>query len=220
MILHDASAWLAHIIVKEECRKQGLGSMMVGELLRLCQTHKREIVSLIATDLGRPVYEKHGFVMQSSYVCLQENKDLQNKSSQNKTIQNNNPYIVSPSESDIPELLRLDEELSGEQRSKLLLLHLEGAFQYKKDGCIRGMFLPSLGQGMILAKDAEAGTALLSLVTRERDMFCFPEENKNGIVFLENKGFEKIHTVTRMIWGKSYPVELECIYARIGGNLG
>lgn len=213
LILHETSAWIAHIIVKEEYRKQGLGGVMVKDLLDLSQGYDRRSVSLIATDLGRPVYEKQGFRPQSTYICLQGNAG-------NGFKEKDCPYIVSLNDADLPELLRLDEELSGEKRGKLILAHLDGALVYKKEGCISGMYLPALGQGLILAKYGDAGNSLLERAMEHRDLFCFPEENMEAVAFLKDRGFEQLHTATRMTWGIPCDVKLRHIYGRIGGNLG
>ncbi len=64
IIQYGSTAWLAHIIVTDEFRNQGLGKKIVLHLINEAKKQRFESVLLIATDLGFPVYLKTGFVKQ------------------------------------------------------------------------------------------------------------------------------------------------------------
>lgn len=60
-ILFSRTAWLAHIIVRKEHRKRGIGYKITQKLLNDQRVRSTGTVLLIATEPGRPVYEKAGF---------------------------------------------------------------------------------------------------------------------------------------------------------------
>ena len=53
-----ASVW--DMIVAPELHRQGIGEEILARLLRHAES--RSLIVLIATDAGRPLYERHGFV--------------------------------------------------------------------------------------------------------------------------------------------------------------
>lgn len=61
IIIHQKSAWLAHIIVHPEHRKKGLGELITRTLIDAAINKGCKVVSLIATESGEPVYKKCGF---------------------------------------------------------------------------------------------------------------------------------------------------------------
>ena len=71
-IVFGRTAWLAHIIVDPEFRGKGLAHKIVSHLLEKLTALQCESVSLIATDMGYPVYEKAGFKKQTDYVFLKK----------------------------------------------------------------------------------------------------------------------------------------------------
>jgi GNAT superfamily N-acetyltransferase len=56
------TGWIGMILVDDCCRGRGHGGAMMRELLRIARSMGLAGVGLDATDLGRPVYEKLGFV--------------------------------------------------------------------------------------------------------------------------------------------------------------
>ena len=76
LIVFERTGWLAHIIVDSEKRNRGIGRFIVHRLLDMAKEKKCRSVSLIATDLGYPVYLKAGFVEQTRYLFFsRENGD-------------------------------------------------------------------------------------------------------------------------------------------------
>ncbi len=59
------TGWIGMILVDERSRGRGHGGAMMRELLRIARSLGLAGVGLDATDLGRPVYEKLGFVPHS-----------------------------------------------------------------------------------------------------------------------------------------------------------
>jgi len=206
------SAWLAHIIVHSRYRKQGIGRGMVAHLLEYLQLKGIPKVSLIATDLGYPVYLKEGFQVDSEYQVFQKDTLL----------------IPQPSEHISPirpeqheELLKLDFRLCGEGREELLKPHLRQSLGYWDKDRLCGYYIPTLGEGCILAETEEAGLALI----RQKCSAPFgrqvlPVENKKAVDFLETMGFQGQHRLKRMSWGRPVEWFRDSHYSRIGGNFG
>ena len=58
-------AWIGMILVEEDQRGKGLGTAMMKLLLDAARSRQVRAVGLDATDMGKPVYEKLGFVTHS-----------------------------------------------------------------------------------------------------------------------------------------------------------
>src|SRR5512140_1293993 len=63
--------WLGGLIVDRTWRGRGFGRAMTEELMRRLQAAGCETLSLEATDAGRPVYERLGFRLETTYHQLQ-----------------------------------------------------------------------------------------------------------------------------------------------------
>ncbi|MBN1151285.1 GNAT family N-acetyltransferase [candidate division WOR-3 bacterium] len=209
-IFFEKTAWLAHIIVREDKRNKGFGKKILDDLLET--TFGCESVSLIATELGLPLYEKAGFREVTEYVVLESEKATGHTDSA--------PYVRRLSRDDIKGVLALDEKISGEKRSELLLEKLCGGIVHKPENHLRGYFLPGLGEGLIFAEDDEAGEHLMKYRMSVEKKAVLPRDNVKGIDCLASYGFSKKKRVKRMIYGKEFPWHPEMVWNRIGGNFG
>lgn len=210
-IIYGDTAWLAHIIVNKQYRNNGIGSAVTKALIDLVRKASCETILLIATALGEPVYKKLGFDIQTKYVFF-------NEGSFPPAIHSS---AIKPFENSFHnELLRLDRIVSGEARSKLLQPHFSDCIVYLENGAIAGTYMPTLGEGLILAKNQGAGRALMELRATTSRRFCIPIENVDGLKILESFGCPEIRTASRMIYGKKISWDGSKIYNRIGGNLG
>src|SRR5450759_554081 len=63
--------WLGAIVVAAEFRRRGIGRAMTEELCRRLRGAGCATLSLEATDAGRPLYERMGFRLVTSYHQLQ-----------------------------------------------------------------------------------------------------------------------------------------------------
>ena len=211
-IVHHDVAWLAHIIVHKDFRKKGIGRFITETLVDSTEVKKCETIYLLATDLGAPVYEKVGFEAESEYLFFKEvriKKDL----------------LVSPKIKPFkPEFKEqvadIDKMNSGEDRMFHLENHLQNGYLYCNDRTIEGFYLPTFGDGLIIANNPPAGMALLELHLQSNEKVVLPKDNLVATNFLYKSGFKEFSTGKRMRLGKKRIVKLENIYNRIGGNLG
>jgi GNAT superfamily N-acetyltransferase len=209
-IILGKTAWLAHIIVHPGFRKMGIGSFIVEKLLEDAYGSGCESVSLIATDLGHPVYKKSGFTDQTEYIYLSgERLTDTGKESEN---------ISGPT--DMEAVFCLDKKASGENRLMMINGNFEICRTYRMNGKMTGYYLPDLGEGLIVADGIEAGIELLRLRSLCSEKVSLPVDNTEGISFLKKNGYKETGRTFRMIHGKEFLWHPEMIFNRIGGYLG
>lgn len=212
-IIFKHSAWIAHIIVDPDYRNKGIGFQIVEFLLKAINEKKIKSVSLIATPLGEPVYQKAGFRFISDYKFF-----IRRHAWVNTEISKN---IINYSSDLYARLIDLDYEISGESRESLIQKYLDNCIVYKEKESIKGYYLPSLGEGAIYAQEEIAGLALMDFKYSRVYKAVIPAENKAGIEFLKQNGFIESSTKgKRMILGDDINWKPNCIYSRIGGNYG
>lgn len=56
------NAYLTSVFVEESHRRRGIGSEMIRQIVRRAQAYGCVNIMLTATEMGRPMYEKLGFV--------------------------------------------------------------------------------------------------------------------------------------------------------------
>jgi hypothetical protein len=210
-IIYGNTAWLAHIIVNKAYRNAGIGSTITKALIDLVSKTSCKTILLIATALGEPVYKKFGFEVQTTYVFFDEGLIP------SPTVSSDIKPFETSYQADI---LKLDSRVSGEDRAKLIVPHLTDATIFLKDESITGFYIPTLGEGLIIAENPAAGFELMKLRAANQKKFCIPIDNEHGIKVLERHGCKEIRRASRMIYGKKIPFDGTKIYSRIGGNLG
>ena len=211
IVFHQTS-WLAHIIVAPKYHNRGIGSLIVKELLKILSANSVETISLIATELGKPVYLKAGFRILAEYTFLEK----VNKWTDTPISTNVVPYQVKYRDA----IFKLDQVISGEERTELLAPVLDSSSLFVRKDKVLGYFLPDLKEGLINAETDEAGLALMNLKYGKTDKAVLPAENRTGISFLKQSGFAEVRKGSRMIQGKELDWNPQMMFSRIGGNLG
>lgn len=205
------TAWLDQIIVNPDYRGKGIGYKIVDYLMRELDALSTRTVQLIATPLGESVYKKFGFSEISTYVSLEKTSNEKFSYSQK---------ILKCTPDHFEDLLKMDKEINGEDRSLLLKPYLKDAMVYF-DGSLQGYFFPNLYEGPIYAKYDQAAKELMKLKSSNAQKAILPSENQNAIVILNDLGFENQKIIgKRMLWGKPIKWKPTMIYNRVGGNYG
>jgi GNAT superfamily N-acetyltransferase len=208
-IIHGDVAWLAHIIVHPEFRNKGIGTAITRSLLGSLKQHHCQTILLIATDLGQPVYTKLGFINEMEYVYFK-----------GENISSPSPEIISFHSRHKQGISMLDKIVTGENRNHLLKDHFTNAKLIVDRNTVHGFYLPTLGEGLIVADNADAGLKLLTLKHNSINKTGIPFANKVGIDFLMRKGIPEQSRGNRMYLGKKLVWHPENVYGRIGGNMG
>lgn len=211
-IIHHDTAWLGHIIVHKEKRGKGIGRLITEKLIEIAKSEKCQTIHLIATDLGAPVYEKAGFRTETEYLFF---KDLK---IENPVVNFENIHNYKEDHKNV--ITIIDKVNSAEERMCEIENHLEKGFVYYDKNTIEGFYLPTLGEGLIIANNSTAGIELLKFHLSTTTKVAFPKANLAGISFLYENGFKEFSKAKRMTLGKKKEVKFENIYNRIGGNIG
>ena len=129
-------------------------------------------------------------------------------------------HILPLRSGDEEAFLKLDQTVSGEDRRKLLVEHFSEIHVIKEGRQIRAFYIPTLGEGLIVASDEDAGFEFMKLKYTRNKNFCIPIANAAGVTFLTKNGFKENRRASRMILGDDITWDGGKSYSRIGGNLG
>ncbi len=211
-IIHNKTAWLAHIIVHSDYRNQGIGKVITQTLVDIAHSKGCETVYLLATELGEPVYKKIGFEIETEYIIF--SCELTNKTF------NCPENIIAINRDFKKQILDIDRLVSGENRILLIEQHLSKGFLYLQENEVQGVYFPSLGNGLIIATTYIAGQELMKLRLKSKDFAAFPIDNLFGTEFMKQNKFKENRTEKRMRLGNKRDWQPQNIYNSIGGNLG
>jgi len=194
VLRNENVGWLGNIIVPEAFRRQGIGQAITEFLIQRLRESGCKTQILIATHLGKKLYEKLGFRIHSFYhfyrpkfLILPELKTIRRASSD-----------------DFPEILTLDRIVTGENRQKFLNCFRTTAWidENPVTRKIEGCFLPDLGNGLIIGINEEAGLRLLQFKHAQFDRIeVLPEQNLSARQFLLKSGFIEYMRAPRMVLG-------------------
>jgi predicted N-acetyltransferase YhbS len=200
-----ASGWVGGVAVAPERRRAGLGGALTEAVVRQLRERQAVTVQLLATELGRPVYERLGFVAEAEYRTLA------------------GPPAPRPAApvaaaggvragrpADRAAVLALDRLATGEDRSRLLDALWPAGCLVAGDGDPRGFHLasPWRNGGATVAGDPDAGLALLEAVRRGDSggvSVSLPAGNRAGLLALAAAGFRERSGTTRMCLGPPLP---------------
>lgn len=187
------TGWIGNIAVDPDWRGRGFGTAMSEEAVRWLTRRGVGTVLLSATDLGRPIYERLGFVSDGvTYGIWKRAADADEVGSE-----------TSCRKGAIRRALALDAEATGEDRRACLrpfgdriLVPGEG-----RDAGYRAR-LP-WGGGPVIARDAEGARALVAdMVEGDSDpTLAFPEQNPDASALADAIGFSPLRRVERMRLG-------------------
>lgn len=211
-IIHNDVAWLAHILVHPGYRNQGIGRLITLNLIETAKANQCTTIYLLATELGEPVYSKVGFEPETEYLLfkrdIQSERDLISK------------HIVACTPDFKKQISLLDRQVSGEDRMFHLEPHLSSGYVYHEEDKVIGYYLPTLGDGLIIAATTAAGLSLMKFRLATKDFAVFPADNKSAEALLRQYPFTEVRRQKRMRLGINRHWEPAMIYNRIGGNLG
>ncbi|HPA17543.1 MAG TPA: GNAT family N-acetyltransferase [Verrucomicrobiae bacterium] len=103
--------WIAMVLVDESARNRGIGTRLVEHAVTDLLTRGARTIRLDATPLGKPVYERLGFVADYELARMQGTTHAPRQA---------DPAILRVKGPNIPALLRLDTATTGTQRDRLL----------------------------------------------------------------------------------------------------
>jgi GNAT superfamily N-acetyltransferase len=206
------TGWIGHIIVHPEFRRRRIGMTVVNDSIEFLRASGCDTISLVATEDGYPVYLKAGFVPQTEYVFFERPEPPVSVPIP--------PDLRRIADSDMTEILRIDQEVTGEDRRALYAEVSPETLVCLDADTISGFYRPDLGEGFVAALNADAGRRLFAARIAGSSRVALPVENTDGIDQAGRAGFSEKRRSVRMVLGPPFGWRPECIYSRIGGNLG
>lgn len=214
-ILNGSTGWLGNILVPSEFRRKGIGQEITKHLIEYFHSKGCTSQLLIASEMGKNIYNRLGFKESSTYQFLKKSSDLPDYQ------KNENVKRINYNDFDL--LKKFDEEISGEKRFNLIKRYFPTGWIYqpKKANNIQGVFLPDLGGGLIFAINPEAGLELIKFKLNIRKFrSVIPTDNETALNYLKSQGFEIYSTAPRMVLGNDVNWQPKYIYNRAAGYCG
>jgi len=190
-----STGWIGAVAVDPAVRRRGLGSALGDASARWLHSRGVETVLLYATDAGRPVYARLGFVEEGSATAWRGTAGARAA-----------PPVRRLAEADRPELARVDGEATGEDRGLVLgaIAPLRG-LACETGGQVAGFAIASQwGAGTaIAARDPDAGLALMAGVAggSAPTTLIVPDENPAAVKAVRHWSFVRYNTAQRMRLG-------------------
>lgn len=232
------TGWVHLIAVHPAYRGRGLGQGVSEAAVRWVFDSGAATAMLLASDLGRPVYEPLGFRAQARYAVIRgAPADAAGGAPSGPDSGGERLRIRRATPADFPALLALDRAATGEDRSAILSALSASAWVAERSnpaagraeagrGRVVGFHIPGpWGMGPTVAADAAAGGALLTHLARLTGSgeiaLSVPEKNEAALAHLRGRGLEPARYLTRMWLGGPPPRwRPEMIFGVINNGLG
>jgi GNAT superfamily N-acetyltransferase len=214
------TGWIGHVFVKPELRGHGLGTRMTAVALEVLKRTRCDTILLAATDLGRPIYERMGFEVDSHYHEMRG-------SSLPKTTELAPFRPLLPN--DRAALDTLDRQVSGDDRGSILARFHEFAWGVFSQKGLAGAAVPLPWGGAwaaLLPGTGEAEAAAFVKLLRtvgsigSEVVLYPPDENRQALELLRENGFEELRTVPRMVLGKPSTWQPAALWTPMSLGLG
>ena len=196
------TGWVGGVAVVPEHRRAGLGGALTEAIVEFLEGRGVTTALLHATALGRPVYERLGFVPEAAYLTL---------IGPTRPPSAGDPSLRAGRQSDLKAVLALDLAATGEDRRRLLTaLWPTGGLVAGGNGRLLGYHLasPWRSGGAVIATDPEAGLVLLDAVRvapGDEVGISVPAANTPAVQSLESAGFSERYCTVRMYRGPRVP---------------
>jgi GNAT superfamily N-acetyltransferase len=189
------TGWVGGVAVVPGHRRVGLGGALTEAIVEFLEGRAVATVLLHATALGRPVYERLGFVPETAYVTL---------SGPTLARASTGATVRAGRAADLEAVLALDRTATGEDRRRLLTaLWPTGGLVAAVDGRAVGYHLASPWRpgGATIAADSGTGLALLDAVRvapGDEVAVSVPAAPAAAVGWLESAGFQERYRTIRM----------------------
>ncbi len=223
IVYEERLAWVGMVLVDPEFRRLGIGLRLLDTALESLDARRVPTVKLDATPEGRPIYEKRGFVAEFGIERWRLERDPAQPARGNDSIHN-----------DLAAILRLDGDVFGADRSRLLVSLHHAAPEFTLVRSTAGELTAySLGRHGSRADHLGPWVATEKLGAKEiLDEFLRRSASTSIFVdlvkahpfaekLLSSRGFVFSRPLTRMVRGpNSHPGSTELCCAVLGPEFG
>jgi GNAT superfamily N-acetyltransferase len=209
------TGWVHGIIVRPEHQRAGLGARLTEASVGWLRARSAGAVMLLATDAGRPVYERLGFTAGERYGSFAWPPAAPDPAATHEPMR----------PSHLRGVLALDREATGEDRSGFIMSLAPSGWVAARGREIAGFHLACpWGGGPTIARDVAGGLTLLRLaasVTRRPSRGSgLPVANAAAVRYLAGLGITAEHYVTRMWLGTPPKWRAEMIFGVFNFGVG
>ncbi|WP_242309105.1 GNAT family N-acetyltransferase [Bacillus cereus group sp. BfR-BA-01331] len=195
----ETLASIGMVIVHPDYKGRGIGKAITDSCVKSVSTQTP--IMLIATDEGKPLYEKLGFravSYVSKYIC--------NSYNANYTCVGNKEYMMNYEECDLEEIIQIDEGAFGTNRKAFLkkrIMQSEQCIVEKdKEQNVLGYGLSLQTSenkiiGPVVAKNDAMAMRIVHYLAKGHNgklRMDVPEGKKDFVKELEISGFQKVNT--------------------------
>ena len=190
-----ATGWIGALGVLPRMRRRGVGELLTHAAVEWLEARGARTVLLYATEMGRPVYDRSGFVTEAPARAWRGTPPGPPPSGLRR---------LRPTDRDA--IRELDAACTGETRRPVFdMLPALLGLGFERDGRLAGYALNTpWGAGpAVIAEDEEAGEALLRGLVLEAQPLTLtvPDDNEAGARILSGWGFQPVNTALRMRHG-------------------
>jgi GNAT superfamily N-acetyltransferase len=196
------TGWIHNVVVDPASQRSGAGRRLTAAALDWLRDRGVATANLLATPAGRPVYERMGFQLDQRYLNF-------HLAGTDEAIAPA-PGLRRARAEDVPAVLALDREATGEDRSALIGAFVDAAWVVERGGEMLAFHVPCpWREGPCIARDAATG-ALVAEVSRRlhgsvRLPFSVPDDNRAALDWLAGVGAEPTSVCDRMWIGDPPP---------------
>jgi GNAT superfamily N-acetyltransferase len=215
-------AWIAMVLVDENHRRRGVGTHLLGHALDHLDDRQVPTIRLDATHLGRPVYEKLGFVAEYELARYQGIAPSCPVSL---------PIAEAASEA-YPDIIEFDKVITGANREKMLIRLFDEFAQnlriMRREGGIEGYVTVRPGANAVQIGPCVAATGAgpgllcdaLGRCEGKRVLVDMPLDNSDAVKIAESSGLKIRRRFTRMCRGERVYDKVESLWAGSGPEKG
>lgn len=217
---YGSVGWVGTIFVDQESRGRGLGRSLTRAVIEDLEASGCRTLLLIATDRGRPLYEREGFTVHTEHRRL--TSPGASDAGPDERVRPFSPEML-------PAIVALDAEANGEDRSlvlRTLATPDTAVVAIGSGGSVGGFLLrgPWGGAGLV-APDQDDAVRLLEWRRRRagpdgRVATGLPGLNAAGCDRLVAEGWAEEPGGTRMIRGEPLKWRPDAVWGQLNGALG
>jgi GNAT superfamily N-acetyltransferase len=205
-LMHNGTGWVGPRFVHPRFRDNGVDTLLLKALVDVLAAHGCRSVSALVHAAERPLLEAMDFRVDGELV--------QFTGGSCETPTEDNVELLEPQHT--LGVVHLDRRASGEDRRTWIGEHLYAGRVYVRQGRVQGIYLPLLGEGLVLADNAHAGEELLRWHLPYVTSVVIPEANTAAVEFLHLRKYTEHAHLVRMVRGEAVPWKPEMVFAWAG----